>query len=484
MIEIFLYYEKKREELVKDKNPRLYQLLDKNLKNVIPTIPKEYIFKNSIQDVKEELKNYYSFVKSSVCALFSQFFLQCLPAEIWEEYIKRQDFEDNSFIIQYGIFPIQEILENENFSEYQKERRINDLCGRLKLFQNEGKINFHNISLEGWYYFVEHFERLYYQFHNLENMIQKIPKKVEISSSPIPFFSYLLSWKDIEVDDFSYHLIRHFFDETSHFEGEDFYVQNKKKYKIQFINNNNQKIPLNNEIYENLKEQSKNWKDFFFMIKWKYIDRKDIYINIFHHILSSIQHSGERFFDEEIYEMFRVFDSFDGTIGDILSIIHNIIIRMDNRSEISKYHTFLNKYKKYYIPLKFLQCPDNLLFPESSFQPQESMEHFETLRQNSLQTLQKIILDSYNPFTNEEIIEPRLILITFFQELPSTTNSLFINTENSDLLYSNLNFFHKNKTFFYEKNIMNDFYKECSKYNEADEYNKSIIAFINKEVEN
>ena len=137
MIEILLYYEKKREELVKDKNPRLYQFLEKNLKNVIPTIPKDYIFKNSIKDTKTEFKNYFDYVKTSVCALFSQFFLQCLPAEIWEEYIKRQDFEDNSFIIQYGIFPIQEILENENLSEYEKERKINDLCSRLKLFQNE-----------------------------------------------------------------------------------------------------------------------------------------------------------------------------------------------------------------------------------------------------------------------------------------------------------------------------------------------------------
>lgn len=479
-MEILSYYQDKRQNFLKERNPLLYDLLEKNLQKYIKEPNEDYIRRNSMKSNKKEaLQEYHSYVKQIIYSLFEHFFLQYLPLEIWKQFISEdRNFENNTFIINYGMYPIQQILENEEYNEFEKERKIQILCNNLNLFYNEhNNISFKDISLDGWNFLVKDFKRLFKLHHNLSDMINLCPKKENINISYISFYSYLLEWKDIEIVNFSNYFRNNFFHPSSHFEGKDFYIMNDKKLNVKLIRDN-EKVDLTPEIYENLKKLSENWKEYFFDIKWNCIKRQDVFLNLFQHLLSTIQYIKERFYDEEIHEMMKIFNTFDGTIGDILFIFHNIIIRMDNRIESSKYHYFLNQNNKYYLLKRFLQCPDNILFPESSFQSRESLDLFEKFREESFQLIKEILLEAYNPLTGEQNIPPKLLLKTFFKRLPCP-NFLFYDNEKNDQIYFNLNYIHKNKTFFQEKNIMNDYYKKYSDYNYVDEYNKSIIDYIN-----
>jgi hypothetical protein len=477
-MDIFSYYEKKKQEFLKTRNPKLYIMLENKRNAFFNTPSEEYVSKNMIKDKSNILESYKMDMKTEIYSVFHLFFLQFLPFNIWTEY----EYNKNDFIVNYGVYPIASILQDKNLNEYQKERKIRLLYEDLKLSYYDKNIRFEQISLEGWYFFVKNFQKLYSQLYTFSQMIDLCPKRQEYMSSSIYSFSYLLKWKDIKIDCPFSNFKMKFFHPLSHFENEKFYIENKIKADIYFISKDNEEIQINPQIFDDLKHDTKYWKEYFYDIPWKYIDRKDIFLNIFHHLLNTIQYLKEPIFGNEISEMMRIFDSFDGTIGDMLFLLHNLIIRMDSRIEYSKFHNILNEYKKYFILKKFLQCPDEILFPEYTLQSQENIDLFETFRKTSFEILKKTVLNAYNPITNNFVIEPRHILSSFIQQLPSFNVSFKIFPEIT--LHNNINFFHKNKAFFQEKQILDDYYKQYSNFNETEQYNKNIISFINHQLKN
>ena len=72
---------------------------------------------------------------------------------------------------------------------------------------------------------------------------------------------------------------------------------NDKKLNVKLIRDN-EKVDLTPEIYENLKKLSENWKEYFFYFNWNCIKRQDVFLNLFQHLLSTIQYIKERFYDE------------------------------------------------------------------------------------------------------------------------------------------------------------------------------------------
>lgn len=300
-----------------------------------------------------------------VYKMYTWYFLQLLPVEIWKNFINEKNFSQEAltlFTKKYGVYSIQNVLKNTNLNNLQKEREIRHLCQMTDLtfhdYHSPGVFN--GMSLSAWKAFVDEFPKLGgFNFKTLLAKYQKFPEPQLLYSNVWErvgkFFAYPEDCKKIiftnmknEIVDITFSMAKLYFAEKSHFEENIFYLNNHQPYYVKYVDKNGQ------ELSQNLFSQHGNWKNGFMNIPWNILSKNSIeYLKFYLRKTCQLQVS----FPE--IEKWKV-----STIGDIFEKLHNIIGRVDERFPMTKYHYFLKENLEIFEKEAIYNAPRELLFPE------------------------------------------------------------------------------------------------------------------------
>lgn len=313
---------------------------------------------NSIENESERFDVYKT---------YTWYFLQLLPVEIWEKFINEKIFSNDAlskFTKNYGVFPIQNVLQNTSLCDFEKEREIQHLCQTTDLtfhdYYSPGVFN--QISLSAWEAFVDEFPKLgNFNFKTLLEKYQKFPEPKVLYHHTWErigkFFAYpdecskiIFTNNKNEAVEVTFPIAEYYFAEKSHFENDIFYLNNVQPYHVKYMDKNEQ------EMSQHLYSQHGNWKEGFMNIPWNILSKDSIeYLKLYLRKTCQLQIS----FPE--IEKWKV-----PTIGHVFEKLHNIIGRTDERFPMTKYHYFLKENWDKFEKDVIYNAPRELLFPEYS----------------------------------------------------------------------------------------------------------------------
>ena len=300
-----------------------------------------------------------------VYKMYTWYFLQLLPVEIWDEFIKEKNFSQEAlttFTKKYGVYPIQNILHNTNLTDFEKEREIRHLCQITDLtfhdYHSPGVFN--GISLSAWEAFVDEFPKLGgFNFKTLLAKYQKFPESQLLYCNTWKRIGKLFAYPDKctqilftnmknEVVNITFPMADSYFAEKSHFENGIFYLNNVQPYYVKYMDKNEQE--LSQELYS----KHGNWKDGFMNIPWNILTKNSIeYLKL--HLRRTCQ----------LQVSFPAIETWKvPTIGHVFEKLHHIVGRTDERFPMTKYHYFLKENWEKFEKNVIYNAPRELLFPE------------------------------------------------------------------------------------------------------------------------
>lgn len=405
----------------------------------------------------EQIENFYREEKLyEIQQLYKSFFCQHLSNDTWKDIIF-----SNIFKKDYYVKPIVDILNDSSITEFQKERKINEIfheCANA-IYDKNGFFEIF-LTLDEWKCFLTLFTLCCNV--DFKDLIYRSLQKKEVKlhtmeniSNDFSFFCYKQKWKNIFITPFSLDVVFDYFLPRSHYEDNTFFLDNRHPFHI---------------VYEDFEGVQKDGDEQSYLQHdglRNTVDWKDYILDVPIHVFSN---SYLNEFQEILTQMLRKCNVYDfpkwaTTLRESLYKIHNIVGRLDPEYNCYSYHYFLRSNLSKLEPKHIFEANDKILFPQLQSMDESFQNIFKENWSLSLDYFEKIFLfevekkfknDIERPMNNFHNINVTIPEMNVFQVIHKKNYKFFKKTKiNSNNDYnSEMNFI---------KNILDEMYFENDK---------------------
>ena len=342
------------------------QIISEHIKGTLPEIYNSYMmntlsletWKNFIIDFFEEIEEYYEEIIDEPYYRKNELLYEKLISLV------------HDFYIEYGFYEIEKLVKWKEYGNFEILRRIRHYCRNWEsFFKKDLPSSIYYFKLQHWEYFFKCHSIFTKKMYDTEKMISKVliwkplffPVRLlsDIGENYYSFFSWktiiLRSVPNNNEIEITTSILKNYFHNDSHFEGDIFWFENEIPYYVYYDN-------------EKISENEYNFH------KENHYNQKKGILQCPYHLLA--KHHKERlktFCTNHLLspKLWNFLDSNSKQpLEEILKKCFHILGRIIKKYRFYQYHDTLSHYleNNYLVLNKLYSCPVSIVFPEYDIQ--------------------------------------------------------------------------------------------------------------------
>lgn len=347
----------------------------------------------------------YQDLYSELTDIYQSYMMNTLSFDIWHEFIKdfKEEIEEYNetiqnevyskqidlllqkkrtliqlFYIEYGFYFIEKLVKWKEFCDLKILREIKNYLRSWEFYSKKDlPFMIYHFQLKDWDYFFKYHYYMVKSGFDFEKMVDHVQIKqnitlpsVQIVSIPFSYFS-VFSWKKVSLKDrngkdipFTENIVRHFFHETSHFEGSTFWFHNHSPYTLYYDD-----IEQNDDTLYLEHKNSRDYKKGFLECPSNLIP------SFFKEKIKKFCIQKYPSFQKELWSFLNT-NSKQVSGKDFLKKCFHILGRLSKEYHFYQYHySLFEKIEKQYLSIKHIHMMSkSILFPEFDYQTKKVQE--------------------------------------------------------------------------------------------------------------